>query len=30
MRGIPIFDWLIKVFHAYYLAKPVPALEPGE
>jgi hypothetical protein len=27
MRGIQMFDWLIKVQHAYYLGQPVPALE---
>jgi hypothetical protein len=29
IKGVPIFDWLIKAAHAYHLGEPVPALEPG-
>jgi hypothetical protein len=29
IRGVQIFDWLIKALHASYLGEPVPDLEPG-
>jgi transposase len=29
IRGVQIFDWLIKALHAHYLGEPVPALEPA-
>jgi transposase len=29
IRGVQIFDWLIKAQHAYYRGDPAPALEPG-
>lgn len=29
IRGVKVFDWLIKAWHAYRLGAPPPALEPG-
>ena len=29
IRGVPIFDWLIKALHAAHKKQPLPALEPA-